>query len=302
MPDDDNGNLKVSFEPIGVTIGLDKLLPMKPISGRTRQGSKYAAIRASIKEVGIIEPPVVFPSKKVAKGKPKTYIILDGHLRIDILKALGHESVFCLISTDDEAFTFNHKVNHISAIQAHFMIVKVINSGVPEEKIAKALDIDVSRIIKQRDLLTGICPEAVALLHEKPITASALRLLRRVKPLRQMEIAELLICAGNYCSQYVTALVLATPAVLLDKANQPKTNSGVSPEGIARMQREMQSLELSVREIEDNYGPNMMNLVLTRAYLAKLVANKRVKRYLASRHAGFLVEFEKIIETSSLDG
>lgn len=296
----ENGNLKVSFEPEGVSLRLDSLLPTKIISNKGRQGSKYAAIQASIQEVGLIEPPVVFPSK-VTKGKPKTYLILDGHVRIEILKALGHESVFCIISTDDEGYTFNHKVNQVSVIQGHFMIVNAIKNGVSEEKIAKALKVDVARILQQRDLLNGICQEAVEILHQKPITASALRLLRKVRPVRQVEIAEILVSAANYCSQYVTALVLATPPNMLDKANLPKQNAGVSAEAIARMQREMESLEQNVKSIEDSYGPNMVNLVVVLGYLKKLVGNNRVKRYLSSRHPEFLVQFQKIIEASSLD-
>lgn len=35
----------------------------------------------------------------------------------------------CLISDDDEAFTYNHKVNQLSAIQEHFMILRAINAG-----------------------------------------------------------------------------------------------------------------------------------------------------------------------------
>ena len=49
----------------------------------------------------------------------------------------------CLVSTDDEAFTYNKRVNRIAIIQEHRMILKAIERGVPEERIAKALNIDV---------------------------------------------------------------------------------------------------------------------------------------------------------------
>jgi len=53
--------------------------------------------------------------------------------------------------------------------------------------------------------------------------------------------------------------------------------------------------------VEESYGPNMMNLVLARGYLAKLLGNSRVVRYLSSHHADILAEFEKIVQASSLE-
>src|SRR5208282_2675247 len=62
---------------------------------------------------------------------------------------------------------YNHKVNPLTAIQEHFMIMEAIRNGVWEERIAKTLDVDVAAIRRKRDLLEGICPEAVQLLKEK---------------------------------------------------------------------------------------------------------------------------------------
>jgi hypothetical protein len=209
--------------------------------------------------------------------------------------------VFCLVSTDDKSLTYNHKVNRLATIQEHFMIMKAIDSGVSEERIAKALNVDVARIRKQRDLLAGICDEAVILLREQPITAGALRALRKVKPLRQIEIADLMISVNNYTSLYVCAMIAATPRELLTEAPPDKKTAGISPEDLARIQREMESLEQGIKGVEENYGPNMLNLVLGRGYLAKLPANNRVVRYLSMNHADILAEVEKIVAAASLE-
>jgi hypothetical protein len=34
-----------------------------------------------------------------------------------------------LIATDDEGFTYNHKVNRLTAIQEHFMILRALKNG-----------------------------------------------------------------------------------------------------------------------------------------------------------------------------
>ncbi len=70
---------------------------------------------------------------------------------------MGETDVLCLVATDDEAFTYNHKVNQISAIQEHFMILKALESGVSEERMASALSLDIAAVRKKRDLLEGIC-------------------------------------------------------------------------------------------------------------------------------------------------
>jgi ParB-like chromosome segregation protein Spo0J len=60
---------------------------VKQVNMLTLKGRKYATIVASIKEIGLVEPPVVYPAK--GNGSAKKYILLDGHLRLEALKDLG---------------------------------------------------------------------------------------------------------------------------------------------------------------------------------------------------------------------
>jgi hypothetical protein len=86
-----------------------------------------------------------------------------------VLKDRGEIDVTCLISTDDEAFTYNKRVNRLAIIQEHRMFVKAIERGVPEERIAKALNVNVAMIVRKRSLLDGVCSEAAELLKDKCI-------------------------------------------------------------------------------------------------------------------------------------
>jgi ParB-like chromosome segregation protein Spo0J len=86
-----------------------------------------------------------------------SYLLLDGHLRIEALKDLGQTEVECLISTDDEAFTYNKRISRLSPVQEQRMIAKAIERNVPKEKIAKALDINVGSISRKVRLPDGIC-------------------------------------------------------------------------------------------------------------------------------------------------
>jgi hypothetical protein len=76
------------------------------------------------------------------------------------VKTLGHATAKCLFALDDEGFTYNHKVNRLSAIPEDFMILRAIMNGVSEERIAPSLNVDVSTIRQKCVLLDGICQEA----------------------------------------------------------------------------------------------------------------------------------------------
>ena len=130
--------------------------------------------------------------------------------RLEILRELGCQEVLCLVSMDDEAFTYNHKVNTVQPIQEHFMIMKALQNGVSEERIAASLNVDVKAIRTKRDLLNGICPEAIEILKEKRATAAALREMRKVTPMRQIEMAELMVAANNFSTSYAECLVATT--------------------------------------------------------------------------------------------
>ena len=92
--------IKAGFENATIDLEIEQIALVKTISPSVRKGRKYLQILASIRSVGIIEPPVVMQD---AKSKNR-YILLDGHLRLEALKELGEKDVACLISTDDEAF------------------------------------------------------------------------------------------------------------------------------------------------------------------------------------------------------
>ena len=51
---------------------------------------------------------------------------------------MGETEVVCLVSTDDEAFTYNKRVNRLAIIQEHKMILKAIERGASEETDRKS--------------------------------------------------------------------------------------------------------------------------------------------------------------------
>jgi hypothetical protein len=279
-----------------IEVPLGKILPTHLMDEGVRKTVKYKCIEASIRELGLIEPLVVYPQS----GTDKAFILLDGHIRLVIHKELGHSTAKCLISLDDEGFTYNHKVNRLSAVQEHFMILRAIKSGVSEDRIARSLNIDVSSVRQKRDLLDGICPEAVHLLRDKRITSNAMRELRKVAPMRQVEIAELMCAVRNFSGGYAKCLVTGTADEQLATGDRPKEGRSFSPEDIARIEHETESLVREFKLVEESHGKNVLNLTIVVAYLRKLLDNARVVRYLSQNDPEILAEFQKLVETRSL--
>jgi hypothetical protein len=289
--------VNMAFEPESVFIEFSDILPVKHLQKRVKKTKKYLQISASIREIGIIEPPVVVRDRH-QRGK---FLLLDGHLRIEILKDDGAKGVSCLIATDDEAFTYNKQISRLATVQEHKMILKTIERGVPEKRIAKALNINISTLHQKRSLLSGICAEVAELLKDRHCPINTFQTLKKMKPMRQIEVAELMIAMDNYSVNYSKALLAATPQDQLIEPKKPKPFKSISAEQIAQMETEMAKLQGELKQIEDRYGPNHLNLVLARGYLVKLIENQNVSRYLAQNHGEILNEFRRISGVVSIE-
>lgn len=284
------------FESNCVTLNVESILPVRTLSASAKSSRKYRQITASIKEVGLVEPPVVTRSD----GQEGSFVLLDGHVRIAVLKDLGIEQVECLVSTDDEAFTYNKRISRLAPIQEHKMIQRAIDRGVPEEKIALALDLKPRSVVRKAKLLDGICDEATGILKDKPCTTAVFETLRKLKTIRQIEAAELMVNANNYSVAYISAILAGTPQAQLVDNKKSKKLKGMTPEAMARMERELARLQEGITSIQYCYGKNHLQLTVIKGYLAKLLGNARVVRYLMQHRPELLSEFQAITEMTSV--
>jgi ParB-like chromosome segregation protein Spo0J len=286
-------SVHMAFEKVAVRLAISDIAPLHLVGEQIKKSAKYLQIAASVREIGLVEPPVVARDKS-EKGK---YLLLDGHLRLAALREMGEGEVTCLVSTDDEAFTYNKRVNRLVIVQEHRMIVEAIERGVSEERIARALNLDVKTIHLKVQLLHGICPEAAELLKDKPIATGAAWTLKRMAPFRQIEAANLMIAMNKYTTSYAKTLLAATPQDQLADRSKPKAIKGLTEEQTALIQRESENLQREFKLAEQSYGSDHLDLVLAKGYLSTLLANRRVVRYLAQHQNGILKEFQKIAET-----
>lgn len=289
--------LSLAFLLDPLSIPLDLILPSRKALSRILTTRKFMQIQASIKAVGLIEPLTVGPADK----KTGHRILLDGHLRLLALRSLEHTEALCLESTDDESYTYNTRINRLSSIQEHVMLRRAVEKGVTAQRLADALDLDVSTITRKLNLLDGICAEAVALLKDQQFAADLGTILKKMKPMRQVECVELMVDANCVTLAYANALYAATPPHQLVDAVVAKKVTGVSPTQMANMEREMGSLQEQYKLAEQTFSQDVFNLLLASKLLAKWLENAEIERYLQQHYPEILTEFKFIVECESLD-
>jgi hypothetical protein len=227
--------------------------------------------------------------------------VLDGHVRLDALRAHGIIEAPCIIANDDESFTYNKRVNRLAPIQEHRMIARALERGVSEAKLARALDVDVKVIRQRRSLLDGISPDVAELLKDRPVGRYAFSKLRKMKPVRQLEVAELMVSANTYTVSYAKALLATSRPEDLHKPDQLRKATGLTPDQMSRLEREMAAVNVDYKELEASYGDDMLVLVVASGYLERLLSKPSIERFLESRHPEFVEYFRAIVQATSLD-
>jgi hypothetical protein len=283
--------VKAAFNEHVVVLPVDAIVPQKEIPAELRKSASYRRISSSLEHVGLIEPLVVYP-----RG-PRDYLLLDGHVRLEILKQRGSTEVRAIFAMDDEAYTYNKRVNQAPPVAEHFMILKALSNGVREERIAEVLNVDVTAIRQRRHMLDGICPEAVEILRNSDVTAGAFAALKKMKPVRQIEAAEHMHATGTYSVRFAQALLEVTrPEFLVETPSKRKPQ--IEATSLAAQEMLEQETDLLLREVkavEQSYGTDMLTLSITCAYVERLLSNVRVEKHLDKHHPDILGQLRAVI-------
>jgi hypothetical protein len=284
--------VQAAFEKQMVVLPLDILVPQRAVSKGQRETDFYRQITASLKHVGLIEPLVVYP-----RG-PGDYLLLEGHVRLEILKSLGVKEAKCLLSTDDEAYTYNRHVNYIPPIAQHFMLLEALKSGLTEERIAAALDVGLDSIRMKRDMLNGICPEAVQILIEKSVSPQVFTILRKMKAIRQIEAAEHMVAGGTFTIPFAKALLAVTKPEMLEEPPSSRKLQATSVAARSMLEEQNEFLLRDLKSVEESYGTDVLTLTVSLGYLERLLANSKIERYLERYHLDILETLRKLLSES----
>ena len=296
--DREDGHIHLAFDRDFLTIPVAAIVPLKTLPEGARASRSYSQVLSSIKAIGLIEAPVVMADVQ----KPGTWYLLDGHLRLEALKELGIAEVECLLAADDDTYSYNKRVNRIPPIQEHRMIARAMDRGVSSADIGAALNLQVESVLRRFRLLEGISPEAAEMLKDTPCSMKVFDILRQMTAVRQIEAADLMIGQNNFTVMFARALRAATSENQLAAAKKGKGGGKPTPSGqqIARMERELAALQTQVKSVDETYGIDNLHLTVARGYIAKLLSNTRVVRWLTTHQQDYLSEFQKIAEIDTL--
>ena len=278
-------SVKIGFRQELLDLPLEYLVALKETARNAFKERKYKQLEASLQHVGLIEPLAVFPHAT------DRFLVINGNLRLHILKKLGIPNARCTVALDDESYTYNRRVNALSPITEHFMILKAIANGVTEERIAIGLSVDVKTIKQRRSLLDGICQEAVELLKDKRVSSRIFYYLRKMKPLRQIDAAELMVSGKNYSLAFAASILSVTrPEQLVKPEKDPE-----QPEGDAILEETTDNLVTDLAAARRTYGVDVLSLSVVCRCIENLTGNAKVSKYLKLNHSEVFNELQHLV-------
>lgn len=290
-------NVRHGFEPQVVEVPLQNIVAEALLDKAVFATVKYKTILGSIAELGVIEPLAVYRSPR----RLGDYELLDGRLRLEALRELGRETAPCMISTDDEGFTFNRHTTRLSAVQEHKMIRAALAKGATEKRIAEVLRMDVRSIRERASLLDGVAPEAASLLKNRQAAPKVFSVLKKMKPYRQIEAAEMMIAANKFTATYADVILVATRPDALVDGPKSKRRDQISPEDLAKMEAEMERLRQDCQAVEDEIGDTMLSLVVAKSFMARLLRNENIHGHLRRHHADLLASLVSTMDAIAAD-
>ena len=161
---------------------------------------------------------------------------------------------------------------------------------------------NLSSINRRISLLEGICPEVITMLQDKQFTPDLTRVLRNMKAARQVEAVELMIASNTITVAHAEALLKATPHEQRTDLPPLERDKKTPPiEQIVKFEKEMSQVHEHCKDAELNYGSDLLNLVLAKGYLIKLLANAAVKTFIERQEPEILEHFELVVNTVSME-
>lgn len=277
-----------------IIVDVSELIYGKALPINVKASVKYNQIKSSIAEVGIIEPVVIY----IGSDGGKT--ILDGHLRVEAIKDLKMQYLYCLIAKDEESYSYNRYLNRITVVQEHRMIIKAVEDGVSEEKLSEALNISVSALKDKFKLLNGICQEVIVILADKPAPKAIFSILRKMKTARQIEVVDTMITLNNFSRKFALSLLHTTSENMLNNPKDLKLIEKDTARNLARMEREMIATEMKSKQLENVYGTNTLKLAVIISHVKSLLSNYAVLNWLIDNNPDYLKQLKKIAAIDSL--
>lgn len=72
-------------------------------------------------------------------------------------------------------------------------------------------------------------------------------------------------------------------------------------EQIVKLEKDMSKVQTQYKVAEQNYGSDLLNLVVAKGYITNLLSNEAVKIYILRHEPDILEQFELVVNTVSME-
>lgn len=276
------------FDSRFYTFKVESLVYARTLPVNVKFSTKYKQIKASVDEIGLIEPIVVYINDANDK------VILDGHLRVEVLKELGITTAHCLISPVEDTYSYNKRVSRLTIVQAQNMLLKAVESGVSVEKLCAVLGVTPDTLIGKLKISDGIAPEVMALLAEKNVPQTIFSVLKKLKFYKQIEMVNIMISINNFTCKFAMSMQHAVASEHLVAPKKDASRETDIRKNLERLEKEMASVQVETQHLQDEYAENNLRLVIIKNHIERLLANGQVLNWLYDNHQEYLSVLKQI--------
>ncbi len=164
-----------------------------------------------------------------------------------------------------------------------------------------ALGISVDAIKDKANVMNGIDPSVIAKLSDKPIPKATFDVLRKMKPIRQIEAVGTMINFDNYSKKFAMSILDATPSSMIVNKGKNTPYKKDIKKTILRLEQEMATTSEETKKLQTEYGSDMLKFVIIQSYINKLLGNSKVLHWFLENEVDYLNELKRISRINSLD-
>ena len=124
------------------------------------------------------------------------------------------------------------------------------------------------------------------------------QVVRNMKAVRHVEAMELMLASNNITVAHADALLKASSSNQHADQPPPERDKKTAPiEQIVKLEKEMSQVQTQHCDAEQHYGSDLLNWVVAKGYLTKLLANDAVTIYFARYQTDILGHLELVVNT-----
>jgi hypothetical protein len=146
-----------------------------------------------------------------------------------------------------------------------------------------------------------VAPEAASLLKNRQAAPKVFSVLKKMKPYRQIEAAEMMVAANKFTATYAGMILVATRSEALVDDPKSKKRDEILPEDLAKLEAEMERLRQDCQAVEDEIGDTMLSLVVAKSFMARLLRNENIHGHLKRHHGDLLASLVSTMDAIAAD-